>query len=743
MIAQDEIHRTGRSCTARVAAAAAVCILALPVRAGDAPLPVVADSSVWQARFERYVETELVQTEVARAAESLPVLDPQAFARILDQIQRDRMSALEERAFLPPVARIPIIADGITDAALEAARAYAAGRSEEALALLRAPELATDAPAQHLRAQILDELTTGSHPLYRLATIDLYRQAMRLEGAPQQRLRARLRIGELYLEIRFLLEATESLRELAMDPTVPEPFASAARAAFAEASYLRHEPTQAIETLARLDLASLDEESLAWAQRRHADSLAMRHRWTEAIELYRRVIGDPRDAASVEPLLATRLAFALCETGRADEAVAMLEPVLAREDLERPIQGVATLVLARAYRELGRYKEAAIRAARVPRILPRSRVAAIAAVEAIESDHLAGTGSLSLPPGAAQMVTIAPTAAEFGLLSYRIGILPAPGDTRASVGHRLGALSVTLPLGPVRRLAHDDLTARLAQGLAHAATSNDAPEGLLLDDAQGYLRPEQVEENVLLLAVESFSRAGRLPACARWARALASREKRPVRQGIGSWRQVTCMREMGSDREKPERVLALADGETAGPFALGLAALAAEEWVRRGDLSRAITTYERAQQTLAEPRLVGPVLLRQGELEAVAGDRGLARLHLLRGLTQTQEGPLAHDPLRKLGLVALRRLTRGGEGKTITGDALALARPPMDPWWAEALAYLEQDPQAPFALEGEGIFARSAATMTALDRLIADLRAIRAQREALARAPRITERDEE
>lgn len=302
---------------------------------------------------------------------------------------------------------------------------------------------------------------------------------------------------------------------------------------------------------------------------------------------------------------------------------------------------------------------------------------------------------------------------------------------------------MTLPLGPVRRLAHDDLTARLAQGLAHAATSNDAPEGLLLDDTQSYLRPEQVEENVLLLAVESFSRAGRLPTCARWARALANRDKRPVRQGIGSWRQVTCMREMGSDREKPERVLALADGETAGPFALGLAALAAEEWVRRGDLSRAIATYERAQQTLAEPRLVGPVLLRQGELEAVAGDHGLARLHLLRGLAQTQDGPLAHDPLRKLGLVALRRLTRSGDGKKITGDALALARPQMDSWWAEALAYLEQDPRAPFALEGEGIFARSAATMTALDRLIADLRAIRAQREALARIPRTTETDEE
>ena len=231
----------------------------------------------------------------------------------------------------------------------------------------------------------------------------------------------------------------------------------------------------------------------------------------------------------------------------------------------------------------------------------------------------------------------------------------------------------------------------------------------MLDTVERYLHPEHARENALLLALEAMARGGRRSACMRWARVLGERETRPLRRGMAAWRRAACRGSTGRDPAAASALMAAADGGETGSFSLALAALAAEIHLRRGELPLAVDTYARGVAALGEPRLLGPVLLRMGELEAADGRIGLARRTLLRGLSLTADPETASDPARKAGLIALARLGGDATEREAIAALLNAESERVDDWWSAAYAYLAAriagDPRA---FEGEAPFARAA-----------------------------------
>ncbi len=683
--------------------------------------PTLIDSKVWQARFREWVEQQLVRDQIDAAAKNLPTLDRRLVLRVLDRLEDDQLIALREVPTLPEDAVVKMLARGLDGHALDAARLFAKGEAAQALEVLGAPELAEDAPTQHLRAQLLDHLTADLHPLYRLQVVELYREALRLAAELPQADRARLRIGQIYLELRFGREARAALRTL-LAGDAAEPYRTAAQLSLAEAAYVDRAPVRAIEHLAMIDLEAISPATRDWVTRRHADSLVKLERYGEAITLYRQVL---RADTPLEPLVALNLAFALLHTREWGAAPEILDPLVAG-NASPPIRAMAGMLLARAQRRLASLKEASKSATRATQLVPGTEVAALAAVEALEAERALGNNSVPLPLGTARLVQSSTFVPAVGLLTYLVLSAPSPGDTAEEQRRRLGSLAVTLPPGMVQHLAYTDLVTWLASDLAQIATRQIEPDPSVLADTGRYLRPQTMDEDVLLLAIESHMLAGDDNRCARWAHTLQRREPRPLRRGIGTWREVTCRLPATGDVNLARRMMVLADSGAAGPFALAVAAIAAETHVQRGDLERAALTYARAIESFSEPTFVGPVLLRLGEIDVALGRDALALNRLSRGLTLSDAPDAAPEPFRKAGIVALARVAARSEKPKRALSLLRAERDRAEDWWAEAYAYLLLHSGATDRQEGDGLFARAS-------RALDEIKAIRTR---LARVQR-------
>ncbi len=708
----------------------ALALIASGAARAEEAQPLV-DSHVWQARFEEWVEERLVAEQIEAAAEHLPTFDRRLVLRVLDRLEDDLILTLREAPRLPEEAQVKMLARGIEGDALQAARLFASGERQQALDMLKTADLAHDPGARHLRAQLLDHLTAGFHPLYRLGVIELYREALRLGRDVPQADRARLRIGQIYLEIRFAAEARAELRTLlAGEPA--EPYRAAAQLSLAEASYADRAPVRAIEQLAQVDLAAIRPATRDWVDRRHADSLARLERYGEALTLYRRLI--PEDATErIDPLLGLRYAFALLHGPDWNEARGVLERIVSDAN-PAPIRAVAAMLSARAHRRSKSFKQASNAATTATELAPGTHVAALAAVEVLEAERMLGGKSVSLPPGTAPLVQGATFAPSIGLLSYLALSAPSPGDSPEQARRRLGSLAVTLPPGLVQQLAHSHLVHGLARDLAEIATRQVEPEPAVLADIGRYLRPDTMDENVLLLAIESLMLAGDMNRCVRWARTMQRREPRPLRRGIGTWREVTCRGTRGGDANLARRMMVLADSGDAGPFALAIAAVAAETHLQHGDVEQAARSYSRAVESFSEPSFVGPVLLRLGEIEVALGRDALATRRLTRGLALSDGPAAAIEPFRKAGIVALVRAARRSGKKDSALRVLRAERDRVGDWWADAYAYLLLGSGDATRPDGEGLFARGAREADEIEAILERLRRIRGRKQASSQA---------
>jgi tetratricopeptide (TPR) repeat protein len=696
--------------------------------AEEAP-PLIA-SRVWQARFEEWVEHHLVTEQIEAAAKDLPTFNRSLILRILDRLEDDEILALRKPPALPAEAQVKMLARGLHGETLEAARLFANGEEAHALQLLGAPELARDPATQHLRAQLLDHLTVGFHPIYRLQVIELYREALRLDASVPPADRAYLRIGQIYLELRFAAEARAALRTLIADDP-PEPYRTVAQLSLAEASYSDRAPVHAIEHLAQIDLDAIRPDTREWVHRRHADGLIKLERYAESLSLYERIADD--DAKSkMDPLLGLNFAFALLHTRDWQAAAAVLNPIVAG-DAPTPIRAVAGMLLARVHRRSKSFEQASHHAAQATRLAPGTNVAALSAVEVLEAERALGNDSVPLPQGSATLVQRATLTPSVGLLSYLVLASPSPGDTARDRRQRLGELAVTLPPGVVQQLAHVHLVYELSQDLARIATRQVEPVPAILADVGRYLRPETMDENVLLLSIQSLQLGGDRNRCVRWARTMQRREPRPLRRGIGIWWEVTCHIAGRSDSDVARRLMVIADSGEAGPFALAVAAIAAETQLQQGNVERAALTYARALESFSEPTFVGPVLLRLGEIEVAMGRDALGLRRLSRGLALIQGPGAAGEPFRKAGIVALiRAASRSGN----RGGALTLLRAEMDQadeWWEAAYTYMLYDEGDPRP-DGDGLFARSAQESDEIDAIRERLNRIQQRRSAGSRA---------
>ena len=691
----------------------AAAVLATVERASAALEPVVG-SEPWQARFEAWVEAELVHEQLVKAAKHLSQFNPDVILRVLDELEMERVQTVREMPQLPAEVVPALNAKGLAGASLKAARLYANGSPEAALQLVEDPSLEANANAAYFRAQLLDESTRDSGPRERIDVIHEYRYALSLSPESPQAPRTRLRMGQIYLEIRFFPEAAAALRALL--ERVPE--SEAARISAGEAAYLDGDAKAAIDTIIKLDLKELSPASRRWALRRIADSLFRARRFPAAIIAYHTVIDEAESLEDVAPLARLRLGAALLQTGKPQEAQSTLRMVISAEAPPRQ-SALAGLLLARAARELEAFDEASETARQALETLPHSPEAALAAVEVLEAERLADRGKLNLPDGAQSLIDPAATQPEYGLLAYRVAAVPGPHGTQADSRGWLGKLLKTLPEGAVRELAHDDLEHRLQAHLKEIYAGKRAADPEILDDVEEYLRPKLVDENTLLIGLEAFYRSGRWQTCMRWGRALFQSEVRPIRRGLGAWRAVRCKQAKEPKLVSIVRLLEAADGGTSGPFALALAALASEKIVRKGDLSKAVRVYERALESVAEPRLLGPGLLRLGELQLALGQVSLGTRRILRGLSLTDQDDTVTDPFRKAGLVALARALAQNQQPKNSRAAKHLKHEQQraEEWWKPAYAYLALRAGIGLTPEGNDVFSRAAFQIREADRL--------------------------
>ena len=92
----------------------------------------------------------------------------------------------------------------------------------------------------------------------------------------------------------------------------------------------------------------------------------------------------------------------------------------------------------------------------------------------------------------------------------------------------------------VRELAYEDLSDRLQAHLKQVFEGTRKPDPVVMDEIEKFMRPMLTDENTLLVGLETFYRLGRWASCMRWGRALYRREVRPIRRGLGAWREFRC-----------------------------------------------------------------------------------------------------------------------------------------------------------------------------------------------------------
>jgi hypothetical protein len=662
---------------------------------------------VWAAHFEGWVDRLLSASEIAAARAAAETSDPEATYRVLLELVRERALSVERDAGLPEGA-VPGVAVGdVSGDALRAARLYAEGRQSEALALLGTRALERDVAAVHLRAQLRDEIERDVPIWQRQEIVHEYRLAISLGGDPATVARARIRIAQLELELGFVPEAMSALGAH-LNGSLPAPYGGIAAITFAEAAFRASEYRAALGAVEAAPRDGLSEASVLWLERAAGDARFRLEEYAPAAQAYAAYSARAsRDALLADPITQIRSAVALLRSNQLDAAIALLAPIV-QQNIPHPLATLVGLVLVESHARKGEPERMREVAEQILARDPEARDAPLAALFVIEAQRLLGLGVVA-PPGIAEMAQFDSPEPAVGLLAYRIEtakpVLPPidpfqPPTANQELLDRLARIARALPDGSVKALVHDELAQRLLMQLRETRPDRTL-DTALLDRIQAELDPRQIDENELLLAIDAFRAAGRFETCSEWALALREREVRPLRRGLGAWRKTQCDYPIGGPR--PERaptpegetpvlrsdeLLEISDNGQAGPYSLAFAALAAEEFVRRGDHEAAVRVYERGLEAFAEPLLIGPVLLRLGELHAAAGRDGIARQRLVRGLTLTEGDATAADPFRKLGTVLLARLVSKRGDPTRLREFIVRDVQRLEPWWPSAYSFL-------------------------------------------------------
>ena len=712
------------------------------------PVLTVSDSVVWAAHFEGWVDRLLSAGELEAARSASAGGDPEAAYRVLIELTHQRTLALERARGLPEGALPPLTAEGIEGETLRAARLYGQGKGGEALAVLRAASLARDPAAVHLRAQLRDEIERDVPAWQRLDVAQEYRLAISLGGEPATVARARVRIAQIQLELGFGPEAMATLR-LYLDGSLPAPYGGMAALTYGEAALRAHAYPQVLEALGSAPRDQLSGAGSSWLRRAVGDARFQLERYADAAESYAAYTAglDLPAPQAADPLTQVRWGFALLRSGQTERAVQLLSPILQ----QRPSHELTTLLgllLVEAHALRGEHERMQQVAEDALAREPGSEDAPLAALFVLEAQRLRGLG-LKPPDGVAELASFDTKVAARGLLAFRIETGKATQSQGQKTLDHLAQLTRALPDGPVKALVHDELAARLIARLRK--TSPDQPlDPALLDTIEAQLSPRQMEENELLLSIEALRSAGRFASCAAWALALREREVRPLRRGLGAWRKAQCEHPIGSpapapaaaaegEAEPPERsdvLLEISDSGEAGPYSLAFAALAAEELVQRSDIEGAVRVYERGLESFAEPLLIGPVLLRLGELHAAAGREGLARQRLVRGLTLTEGDVTAADPFRKVGTVLLARLVSQRGDPARLREFLRRDVSRLEPWWPAAYTFLGSRVGLELpASASDDPFSEAAAEIERSAPIRARLRAVAERKPAAAAGP--------
>jgi len=696
-----------------VLAFAGIAALAWPASARGE----LVDSIAWQARFESWVETELVRDQLLDAAEQLPERDPRAALRALDEIVASKAAGASNRADLPSEAVPRIMARGLQGRSMVAARLYARGKTTEAFELLSLPELSRDAFAAHLRAQLIDDAFEGDHPLDWLEVIDQYRFAIALDRKLPQTQRARIRIAQLYLDIDFNAEAMSTLKSH-VEAGFAEPFATSANLTLSEAAARAGRAELALEALDRLDLDRLSPTTRIWAQRRRGDMLFQLERFDDAAVVYRGLLATEGE---VEGDSLIRMAYAMIEQGSSEE----IEPELIRVLHSEPPHGAAPmagLLLTRAAERRDDVKEVGRLAATILQRFPGAPESLLAGSYLMEAQRIARVEVPIVPAPVMHMLQWDSEEPADALLAYEAALVPehgtAPSETRA----RLARLVRSVRPGSVRSLIYGELSRQLTERIARAVIAGKEPDEHVLDEVVAHLSPETAADDQILLVLEGLFRAGRTEQCSRWATGLTARDVRAVRRGIGEWRHLHCSYPAGP--EGSSRLIIAADTGKAGPFSLALGALGAERAIEAGDLERASRIYSRSLESFAEPRVLGPVLLRIGEIEAELGRDALATRHLVRGLALTDSAATAADPLRKTGIVVLADVTHRRNRPRRLVAMLEEELRYVGPWWDAAYRYLGYRAGSGEPPTGDNLFAEAAKTIKRIEKVEAHIRKI-------------------
>jgi two-component system response regulator FlrC len=287
---------------------------------------------------------------------------------------------------------------------------------------------------------------------------------------------------------------------------------------------------------------------------------------------------------------------------------------------------------------------------------------------------------------------------------------------------RIAEVLLTLPEGSVRALVRRDLSHRIGAHLAAFLFEGAPLDSATLEDLERYLHPRHVPEDLVLLALETFFRTGERTRCANWARALHSREVRPIRKGLAIWREAQCAGGSLPDPDPRSALRRLAESGEAGAFSLPLLVLVAEGMFRRGETQQAREVYERGLESFRTPDLVGPVLVRLGEIWIVTGRAQDAPRAVLEGLALLDPEFPPAVPFRSVGLVTLLRLA---ESQTPTRAVRAsvneaLGTAPQE--WEGALRYLASRVELADPPSGDGLFGRATEALRETDRFSTRLR---------------------
>ncbi len=689
---------TGSLAFAQLASAQEPAVSAPPP---EQPVSSPVADSAWQERFSVWIERKLVAGPLREASTAVTQPDPGRAFQVIDELVRGHVLRLSDELPLPAQAHAPLVARDVTGPALAAARLWAGGEHDEALRLLHEAASTGDTAALHLRAELLDESERDAPAADRLEAIARYRHALGVlpEGAIAEH--ARLRIGQIYLEIRFQRESVSALDSF-LSRWPGSELALAARLSLVEATYRDRQYQATLDALAETPLEALDTEARLWQARRRGDALLRLGRFVQASAAYETWQTLLPEGAHAEPLVLLRTALAALEDGPTSVARAALEKLFERSP-GGAIENLARLLLVRALRREKEWEQARSSAQELFERVPGTRAAALAAAELLETGRRADKKS-GLPPSAAGQSD--PTASEeHALLSYLLERGDVDQPLEPAGRERVGRAVLRLPNGPVRTLAREELGQRIAVSLGPELLAGRAPDDSTLEVLRRAVRPHQLDADVLLLGLEAFWRRGDADTCRHWAAELGQREVRPIQRGIAAWRVVGCEPQVGAAGRDPQRLIAIADAGDAGPFSLAIAALAAEALAARGERPAAISVYERAVESLAEPRVLAPALIRLGELLVQEGHGALALPHLSRGLALLDARDPA-EPIRMVAIVALARATAPSGRSDALRLALAREVPRAGDWWLQAYRYLGQRVGATPPPEGDGVFAR-------------------------------------